>query len=1379
MADSDPPLAETADLIERRESQSPTNVEANAARRSQSPSRRRKRHLSKDQRRRRRRRRHDQSSSSSDSESEIDSDSSDDRSQDSASSDSASSDSSSADSSSQSEESDSEVEREKPSSSNASSSKDSTRQRFGIEADSQSKLDLPKDMNEYLLTKFNKFIPDKSLKEKILDKLPLPSASCIKAPALDDYVPDIFTATRSSYGKSYESNLQQIQERIGLVMGPLSRIWLDLDNIDSGRESGQNLDPSEWLDIIEKTITLLGQAFTTTTYHRRMNILYNLTKDVKKAKQLLKSNSEDLASSQKLFGKKFYKALAKSSKVRKRSKEISQQLGSTPKKRKRSDRDRFNGHKQGNQPFRSEAPSRGGRGGGRINFKRGSQKSQRGKCMSFTRITESCTTNQVKPSGSGNRTTIPSKSDVRTRAYSRCSKKSATHPVKRKISHRRKTAAFSEQLAVDNTRYLHPANCSGNGDPISGTSNTDKFSPPETRQKECPINRPGSTGNDSEGSNRGSFSLPRSISEPCFPSPKERWGSETGHKPKKAKSVCGIPTFQDGGNPGLEVSYKERGLHGQTGLERCLFQRRNCEITSEVSSFLLAREDIRIPSAPLWPRGRATLLHQATQTGRSLSPENRGAIDHLSGRHDIVEPVQTHATQGFVFTEMDSGEPRFLDKYQEIGVYPGSGNPVFGISNKFCRNDYPSSPRQDSEDHSKMPAPYLSEGNKREKNCGSIGLNDLIFASSCPSSPPLSSFTNDPDTSIAGQSVISGEGDLVPPMHTRTQMVGFADAELEREGHYLRGTGHDNNERCFQERLGRDLRPQACAGPLDCGGIQPPYQCTGAERSTVYFENLCPGYEKCSRPFEDGQQDRSSLYPENGGNPVSTHATGNPGNLGVCPRQGDNAVSRILTGLSEHRSRLAIQEFQGQQRLAVEEDPFPSTGQSLGSIPAGSVCEPPQYTAEKLCQLVPGSIRTDSGCLSETVERERSLPISPVRYDRTVSDEGQTREGLCSSGGTTLANSAMVPNFTIDVDRQPDPPPSLQGPFNVPVTGNASSVTTETVSPSGLENLRKRDIDRGVSKEAAELLAKHSWRKGTITAYNSCWGQWCSWCHGRQTDPFCTPVVDIVNYLTERFDKGDSYRTLNSHRSAISAFHEPIDGVKVGQHPLVRRLMTASFNAKPPQPRYTSQWNVDIVLEYITSLGPNDSLSDKLLTHKLTMLLALGSAGRTSELCAFDVRYMSDGGDSITFRLAKLTKSRKIGQPPLSITFDIFSKEPTLCVVRTARAYLSRSLPWRGRKNLERNQLLLSHVEPHKPVVSCTIAGWLVSLLKAAGIDTDQFKAHSTRGASTSKAKALGLSCREILKAARWSNMTTFKRHYLRQAPEVPARNKFQHTVLS
>ena len=131
------------------------------------------------------------------------------------------------------------------------------------------------------------------------------------------------------------------------------------------------------------------------------------------------------------------------------------------------------------------------------------------------------------------------------------------------------------------------------------------------------------------------------------------------------------------------------------------------------------------------------------------------------------------------------------------------------------------------------------------------------------------------------------------------------------------------------------------------------------------------------------------------------------------------------------------------------------------------------------------------------------------------------------------------------------------------------------------------------------------------------------------------------------------------------------------------------------------------------------------------------------------------------------------------MTFSLFMAEPSLCVVQTTRDYLTRSLSWRNRSDLERNQLLLSYVEPHKPVVSCTIAGWLVSLLKEAGINTEQFRAHSTRRASTSKAKAMGLSCNEILVAARWSKMTTFKRHYLRNVPKVSTKNKFQHTGLS
>ena len=158
---------------------------------------------------------------------------------------------------------------------------------------------------------------------------------------------------------------------------------------------------------------------------------------------------------------------------------------------------------------------------------------------------------------------------------------------------------------------------------------------------------------------------------------------------------------------------------------------------------------------------------------------------------------------------------------------------------------------------------------------------------------------------------------------------------------------------------------------------------------------------------------------------------------------------------------------------------------------------------------------------------------------------------------------------------------------------------------------------------------------------------------------------------------------------------------------------------------------------------------------------------------------MSDQGDVISFALSKLTKSRKSGSSPLSVTFHVFDEQCSLCVVRTIRVYVKRSAAWR-KSNSNKNQLLLSYVEPHKAVVPCTIAGWLVKILEFSDINTDEFKAHSIRGAATSKAQAKGLSCKEIMEVARWSKASTFKMHYLRAVARPSSSHaNFQHTVLS
>ena len=63
--------------------------------------------------------------------------------------------------------------------------------------------------------------------------------------------------------------------------------------------------------------------------------------------------------------------------------------------------------------------------------------------------------------------------------------------------------------------------------------------------------------------------------------------------------------------------------------------------------------------------------------------------------------------------------------------------------------------------------------------------------------------------------------------------------------------------------------------------------------------------------------------------------------------------------------------------------------------------------------------------------------------------------------------------------------------------------------------------------------------------------------------------------------------------------------------PQVSSLISVVFVKRPPQPKYNFIWDVEKVLDYIReNLSDNSALSDKLLTHKLTIYIyCTGSVG--------------------------------------------------------------------------------------------------------------------------------------------------------------------------
>ena len=79
---------------------------------------------------------------------------------------------------------------------------------------------------------------------------------------------------------------------------------------------------------------------------------------------------------------------------------------------------------------------------------------------------------------------------------------------------------------------------------------------------------------------------------------------------------------------------------------------------------------------------------------------------------------------------------------------------------------------------------------------------------------------------------------------------------------------------------------------------------------------------------------------------------------------------------------------------------------------------------------------------------------------------------------------------------------------------------------------------------------------------------------------------------------------------------------------------------------------------------------------------------------------------------------------------------------------------------------LILEVEKYDPVTSSTIARWLKTCLTEAGINTDIFKVHSVRGASSSTAVSAGVTTADILKAADWSSAGTFQKFYVLPSSE-------------
>ncbi len=234
---------------------------------------------------------------------------------------------------------------------------------------------------------------------------------------------------------------------------------------------------------------------------------------------------------------------------------------------------------------------------------------------------------------------------------------------------------------------------------------------------------------------------------------------------------------------------------------------------------------------------------------------------------------------------------------------------------------------------------------------------------------------------------------------------------------------------------------------------------------------------------------------------------------------------------------------------------------------------------------------------------------------------------------------------------------SDQAGLAVPASGQDLAFSARTLEVVGMAHTGPRAVIDDLPDEVQETIASAR-APATRKLYSSKWGVFESWCLTRAIDPVNCPVGPVLEFLQERLTAGAAATTLRVYVAAIAARRE-LDEIPLGRHRMVSAFMRGARRLRPVRPTAVPSWDLSVVLEGLVTapFEPLESASDRILTLKVVLLLALTSLKRVGDLQAF-----SDSETCMDFApgLVKVTLRPRPGYIPKVLSASFRSQVVTL-----------------------------------------------------------------------------------------------------------------------
>ncbi|XP_078247020.1 uncharacterized protein LOC144588309 [Pogona vitticeps] len=596
-------------------------------------------------------------------------------------------------------------------------------------------------------------------------------------------------------------------------------------------------------------------------------------------------------------------------------------------------------------------------------------------------------------------------------------------------------------------------------------------------------------------------------------------------------------------------------------------------------------------------------------------------------------------------------------------------------------------------------------------------------------------------------------------------MVDFPTSPLG--GAPLPSGSSDNSGHYRREstRMGRPLRGSSDQRSVVPSGEKLAHKPSGAVSHHKGLEVLPTSRERQGDSARHRQHHSDVLREQAGGNKVKVPSVSVNTSLGVVLPGAHLPGSHPHSHHGQHRCGRAQSSFHSKSRMGAGLRDLSRTLPQVGNSDNRHVRQELQQEVSPL--RVQG--RTGPGivgrCFHDPLAQGPSIHVSSHSIGSEVSSQSPPAASRSNLDCTLVAQTTLVLSTSADSNRQgeasPRPTPNNSG-LGVDLPPRPGLLPIDSVEdiPSIMEVLDK------ARKPSTMRLYQHKWQ-GFLKFTTE---------RGLQASP--VSLSTLLLYLRHLFDLGLTKSTLKVYTSAIVTFQpKGSQSSRWFSHPTVKAFFRGLSNMRPPVRRPLPQWSLQTVLHSLVRppFEPMATCDLKFLSLKTLFLVAITSARRASELAALraDSPYLQFFKDKVVLYpdvsfLPKVVSDFHVNQPLLLPTLfsepssDIERTLHCLDVRRALSFYISRTKDFR-----KVQRLFLCYYGQRKGTAASTstLSRWLVSTISLAyelqhKPLPENLRAHSTRAVATSTALLRGVDIPNICRAATWSSVSTFIKHY-------------------